>query len=377
METVTAFKQRGEEPASPAVSGTTTETSRTLAVTATYLLSEEGRKASLLAGGDGRTLQQLTVQVPANRLHLVSVDEKGVARLKLRPRYQLNGGQQVVRNESAPIYDAPPTVDDLFREAARNHQLERAYNAERHATKLKRREAYEERRAAIAQAFLSDPARRGIVHPNPTPKRCYIDTEHGRVLFDANIDVGPARDVPREAHRRFRADQRARKDQARQLRQTQEALHAEKKQFLAEWIAEHGTADQQARHAAGVLPMEEAMEAMADVTFSVLVDRPRYTPDGPARLQASLRQRPQFPGVVVAREDVVVTSADAQEMTGPQWARVREFKALLPEATVVVRVHIVHWKYDTEVGLPPAFGILVTQRVGPFTLRREYEAPAP
>lgn len=375
METVTAFVPRGEEPASP-VSGATPETSRTLAVNATYLLSEEGRKASLLAGGDGRALQQLTVHVPANRLHLVSVDEKGVARLKLRPRYHLDGGQQVVRNDSAPIYDAPPTVDDLFREAARNHQLERAYNAERHATKLKRREAYEERRAAIAQAFLSDPARRAIVHPNPTPKRCYIDTEHGRVLFDANIDVGPAREVPREAHRRFRADQRARRERNRQLRQQQEALHAEKKQYLAEWIAAHGTPDQQARHAAGVLPIDEAIEAMTDVAFALLADRPRYSPDGPVRLQEVLRQRPQSADVVVTRNDVVVTDADAQEMTAAQWAIVKDFQPLLPEASVVVRVHKIQWKNDKTISLPAVFGILVTQRVGPFTLRREYEAPS-
>ena len=375
METVTAFIQRGEEPAS-SVSGATPETSRTLAVTATYLLSEEGRKASLLAGGDGRALQQLTVHVPANRLHLVSVDEKGVARLKLSPRYHFNGGQQVVRNDSAPIYDAPPTVDDLFREAARNHQLERAYNAERHATKLKRREAYEERRAAIAQAFLSDPGRRAIVHPNPTPKRCYIDTEHGRVLFDANIDVGPAREVPREAHRRFRADQRAKREQNRQLRQQQGALHAEKKRYLAEWIAAHGTPDQQARHAAGVLPIDEAIEAMTDLAFALLADRPRYSPDGPVRLQEVLRQRPPSADVAVTRDDVVVTDADAQELTAAQWALVKDFQALLPEATVQVRVHKVNWKYDQQIGLPPVFGILVTQRVGPFTLRREYAAPA-
>src|SRR5881398_721919 len=60
-----------------------TDISRTLAVTATYLLSEEGRKASLLTGGDGRAVQELMIEVPANRLHLVSVDSNGVARLKL------------------------------------------------------------------------------------------------------------------------------------------------------------------------------------------------------------------------------------------------------------------------------------------------------
>ena len=46
---------------------------QSLTVSAVYHLSEAGRKASLLAGGDGAGIQRLTVQVPATRLHLVSV----------------------------------------------------------------------------------------------------------------------------------------------------------------------------------------------------------------------------------------------------------------------------------------------------------------
>src|SRR5438552_10001650 len=88
MDTVASFAQRREELAG-SVTTATIEAPRTLAVTATYVLSEEGRKASLLAGGDGRTVQELTINVPTNRLHLVSVDASGVARLKLRPRFEM------------------------------------------------------------------------------------------------------------------------------------------------------------------------------------------------------------------------------------------------------------------------------------------------
>jgi hypothetical protein len=48
---------------------TRTEAVRKLTVKAIFLLSEGGRKASLLAGGDGRELQTIEVEVPANRLH--------------------------------------------------------------------------------------------------------------------------------------------------------------------------------------------------------------------------------------------------------------------------------------------------------------------
>ena len=116
MESVTRFVDR-HSGALPAIS-TQVPAAQTLVATASYLLSEDGRKASLLAGGDGRALQQVTLEVPENRLHLVSVDRQGVARLKLRPRYEMNGGA-IVRNDTAPVYDAPPNVEDLYRAAAR------------------------------------------------------------------------------------------------------------------------------------------------------------------------------------------------------------------------------------------------------------------
>src|ERR1700741_4634096 len=120
MEPVTRFVDRQAGSVStPATPGP--EVARTLSVTATYLLSEDGRKASLLAGGDGHAVQQITLQVTANRLHLVSVSKHGVARLKLGPRFERDEERGLVRIGAAPIYDAPPTVDYLYRAAAKNH----------------------------------------------------------------------------------------------------------------------------------------------------------------------------------------------------------------------------------------------------------------
>lgn len=376
MDTVTAFIPRREEPFISAAPATPGDANRVLTVTATYTLSEDGRKASLLSGGDGRAVQQLTAHVPANRLHLVSVDADGVARLRLRPRYQLDGNERVVRIDAAPVYDTPPDIEELFREAARNHQLERKYEAERRAAKAHRRESDHERRAALAHKFLNDPAHRALVHPPPTPKRCYLAIEHGRVLFDANSDPPPARDVPLEAHRRFRADLRARRERNLQQRAEQLALHEEKKRVIAEWIAAHGTPEQQGRQAAGVLPIEEAIDAMTDDAFGVFANRPPYLHDGVARLQEHVRQHAQYAAAIVTRPDLIVRSMNADTMSASQWAVVNEFQALLPDATVTLRVHRIAWKRDQQIALPPIFGVLVTARVGPFTFRREYAAPS-
>ena len=186
MDTVTAISERRLEALPDPLRAPAA--TKMLTVNATYLLSEEGRKASLLDGGDGKAVQQLSLQVPGNRLHLVSVDAHGVARLKLRPRYQLDGDNGIVRIDTAPTYDKSPDVEELFREAARNHQLEGAYRAERHTAKIKRREADQDRRANVAKAFLADPTRRALAHPTPSPKRCLVETEDGRIFFDANAD---------------------------------------------------------------------------------------------------------------------------------------------------------------------------------------------
>lgn len=348
------------------------ESVRVLAVTAVYQLSEAGRKASLLAGGDGRALQQISLQVASNRLHLVSVDPQGVARLKLRPRYEMDGEQRVVRTDAAPTYDAPPTIDELFREAARNHELERVYLAERTLTRAKRREADRERRVQIAQAFLADRSQRALVHPAPSPKRCYLVTDQGRVLFDVATDEGPARDVAPEAHRRFRADLKARNERNQQERAAQLALHEEKKRYIADWIAKHGTPDQQSRQAAGMLPMEEAIEAITDQAFAALADHPRYMRDGAERLQAHLRQYPEYANVVISPSDLVVASSNAVKATADQWAAVQRLRTRLPSASVLLRSHRLGWKRGSAAAPLTLFGALVTQEVGPLRLRREY-----
>ena len=61
--------------------------------------------------------------MPANRLHLVSEDKQGAAWLKLRPRFREmpNVGSFV---DVLLLYDAPPTIDELYRATAKNHELD-------------------------------------------------------------------------------------------------------------------------------------------------------------------------------------------------------------------------------------------------------------
>lgn len=353
--------------------GTAAPTSepRSLTVTAAFVLSESGRKASLLEGGDGRAEQILEVAVPSHRLHLITVDAEGHARLKLRPRYEVRPDGRVGKIDAAPVYDRPPSLDELFLAAARNHELERAYIAQG-GRRGRQRETQRERKVQLAEAFLSDPAQRALTHPPPTATYCYLGWDNGRVLFDASRDEPPARDVPAEAHRRFRADERAREEANRQERARRLAVHEEKTRFVADWIVANGTPDQRERHAAGLLPMREAIETIADVAFAPLRDWPRSVRHGPDVFQAHLRRYPKYANVVVTQADLALADFDATTATREQWARAQEARMLMPNATVTLRTHRLMWKRDRQAPSLTVHGLLVIQTVGPLVLRREF-----
>jgi hypothetical protein len=349
---------------------------RTFPVIATYHLSEEGRKASLLDGGDGRAVQEIKIQVPTNRFHLVSVDSEGQARLTLRPRFFLNDNQEVVRNDSPPIFDIVPAVEDLLKEAARNHQLERAYRAEKAERQRKRQEVGFEAHQKLAEQFLADPTLRALEHPKPTRRKCCLVTKSGReVLFDAKRDIGTARQVPPEAYRRFCEDYSRRHEKNLETHGRQLALHDERDRFVADWLQQRGTSDQRDRHARGMLSLKELLESVADSAFAAVAATPRYARDGVTQLQEHLRQLSQYANAVVTKADLIIDGTHAEHASESQWSFVRELQQLLPEATITLRMQRLSWSRDPKAPALTLFFVLATQQVGPFVVRREFRAP--
>jgi hypothetical protein len=189
------------------------------------------------------------------------------------------------------------------------------------------------------------------------------------------VDAGLARDVPAEAYRRLQRDRQADRERRRQQWSTDLAVHEDKKRFVAAWIAEHGTADQKARHAAGVLPAEEVTAAVADEAFAALCDRSRYVGLDHLELQAHVRRYPTHHNAVLLPVDLAVTVTNAASVTAEQWKVVEKVREILPDAEIVVRAHSVRWKKDLNVPPLVAFGVRVTRKIGPFILKREYAAP--
>lgn len=348
-----------------------------LRVRADFRLSETGRKASLLMGGNGREAQKLRIDVPATRLHLVHVDSGGVARLRLRPRYELRPDARIARIDAAPIYDAPPSLEMLFEAAARNHELEAAYLAQRAASVSARVDSEEARRAQVAQAFLNDSAQRAIAHPSPTARQCDLITPQGRVHFDVKHDRGIARDVPPEAFRRYQADLRLRTDNAARTRAEQEAASAERARLVHEWIAARGTSGQQARVAAGMFPIDEGIRAMSKAAFAPVSHLAEYARDGAARLQSFLRRDPRRAAVVVAPDALTVKTRTLTSATPEQWAIVEEIRAKVPDATVILRERVLSAKTIADAPSLRIVTVAALKRVGPLRLLTEFVVPDP
>jgi hypothetical protein len=262
-------------------------------------------------------------------------------------------------------------LDELFHIAARNHELAREFRAGRSGA----RDEYRERRAEVARAFLGDPAQRAMVRPVPTLRRCFMATSSGRLMFDASLDAGLAAQVPAEAYRRFRADRRAQREDHLKRRAADQALHEEKTRVVAEWVAAHGSEDQRGRHAAGLLPMAEVVDALTDDAFALVADLPRYPLDGAERLQAHLRALTGT-NLVVPPSELSIAGLSATDASAAEWAVMQQLKARLPDADVTLREHRLSWRRDPTLPGISLYGVLATRRVGPFILRREFAVPA-
>jgi hypothetical protein len=351
------------------------EPQRALKVRAEYRLDEAGRKASLLQGGNGQAHQRVVLTLPATRLHLVHVAKDGTAHLKLRPQFRLNDEQRIVLIDARPSFDHVPTTDELLQEAARNHELERGFFGQKTTSRATRREAFGQWLEQTAREFLADQTRRAIAHPAPTARVCQLATSRGPIHVFANSGSTIVRQVPLEAFRRFQNDQRIRHGQASIQREHDMAVDAERRQLMAEWVAEYGTPDQRDRFAAGALPKAEWLAAVTAATFAPLAAMPTYDSNGARTLQDFLRQVPAHASVVVTYADYRVVTKPLTTAAPTQWEWMQWARRLLPSANVHLRERELVWNGDTHAPRHHTITLLVTTKVGPLNLRREFTVP--
>ena len=144
---------------------------------------------------------------------------------------------------------------------------------------------------------------------------------------------------------------------------------------MHEWVAAHGSHDQRERLSAGVLPFEEFVDALTEVTFRPLSHLAPYQTDGAARMQDQLRQLPGHANVVVTPNDVSVVTRLLPTASAIQWSLVNHIRSLIPGAQVQLRERSLAWTHDADAPKVRLVSALVTTRVGPVLLRREFHVP--
>jgi hypothetical protein len=133
---------------------------------------------------------------------------------------------------------------------------------------------------------------------------------------------------------------------------------------VSAWVQDHGTENQKARLAAGVLPEDEIKQEIRDSAFESL-DRnfERYSRMTPKDVCECHGYGPC---------KVTFETYEAASMTADQWEQVDTIRKLAPAAKVVLRIH--EGKGTECEATKLKYSVLVTMDVGEFTFSREYSA---
>ena len=145
--------------------------------------------------------------------------------------------------------------------------------------------------------------------------------------------------------------------------------------MMHEWIAIHGSHDQRERLSAGVLPFEEFVDALTEVTFRPLSHLTPYQMNGAARMQEQLRLLPGHANVIVTPNDLSIVTRLLPTASAIQWSLVNEIRSVIPGARVQLRERSLAWTRDAHAPKVRLVSALVTTRVAVVLLRKEFHIP--
>ncbi len=101
---------------------------------------------------------------------------------------------------------------------------------------------------------------------------------------------------------------------------------------------------------------------------------------GKARLASAFRNNtgPMFARLQKERPlyGATIAGLNAIDASRAEWTVMQQLKSRLPDADVTLREHRLSWRRDPTLPGISLYGVLVTRRVGPFILRREFAVPA-
>ncbi len=315
-------------------------------VTIHYLLDEDGRKDSLVKGGNGQEHQVLRgeVELTEERLAYLNVREDG--QLVVGGGWALSSALREVLGVTYSAYQSCyySTPEELLAglgaQAAQKKTEEEVEAAERKA-----RREHEAAENMVRQAKM----RAKIEAEGPAAG---IDIfENVRYSVPEDLVEAVKAEISTRSERRRLADEAAReaKLQAEQSR----------KEHLWAHIREHGTDEQRERLDVGMLPHDEAVESLRERLFAPVDARPLY-------------RRIEDKDVCDEGQKVTYKTIELDEATADQWTALKAIKAQVPEGSeLTIREHRAFCECEGHSKVV-RYGILVKITDGPITLSREY-----
>ena len=331
--------------------------------TITYLLTEQAQRAAMAATGQPVARKQtLTIDITTEDLELLPVSEDGTISVDLADTWRrwhtsalIASGGWTDNKAGKPLANVidPPILADV-RKGLEILAAAAAAEAEIIAANDAHNQAVTE---AAFQRFLANPNPSALIGGYGADLRTYVG------------DVrSPAGWYP-ESHAGFQAEIERR----RQLRKAENeaakaAKEAAKVEAISAWVAAHGTESQRARHAAGLLPRQEATSAMAEAAFAAGADLRQFHAHE-LEPECSSEQCAAYECEIERTEMDYTDGLDAES-----FARYESIKALFPAATISLRqytaFHDCGHNEDCHTG--HALTCVVSVKFGPFGFEREY-----
>jgi len=304
------------------------ETVQTITAHVQIQLSDDGRKAALLAGRDARAVQTLTGEVPAELLEHGSVDDEGRAVFDAR---------QDASRFASYWFPAPPAdAEDAIRTWLAAVEAERAKAAAEFAGRKRR--------------FLSgeaDPYFTPVETADPEIRAEKLRREVDRWLDIPNLGRRYPSDAPANPPRgsetdpavaavfqrrlaAYEAEREEAKRAAAEKAAAAERRAAEQRAWTLGFLAEHGRPDQRERFEAGLLPAAELEDQLRYVYLGSLIERfGEFQRVDPADVCEECWDGAR--AGTYERDIFTFRTEPVAGLTGAQWTALQEIRAALPE----------------------------------------------
>lgn len=291
----------------------------------TYDLSENGRRASLLAGGDGREHQVVEVPATPELLAIAHIATDGSAAYSLAGRGSID--------YDAPIADpATIAVAHAAAQIAAKAQEEQQREADRREADAR----YAQNRAAKAARTTEW---RGLATRYLAGEELSVQTERNTTIQgvradETDVTAAEWQAVDREYDRRATLARE-------QAEQAAAASRATRRAAWLTWLRDHGaTAETLERCEAGVLPRNEGEALVCDALLPATVGEVReYEPHASSEIKHDDDCDAHECGE--SRCKWTVSSGDDRPLTSSQWGALKVLRTHYKStpATVDVRVH--------------------------------------